>query len=110
MNKYISIIFVFLFLFMGFFWYSEYKKVDDFKKEVVDYLNNKGFTTEEYSTPKYVKEEVMKGLKVAMIEIIFNEESNCIYSYGRTSDGIEFFYAINEDTGERDYDKEEPIK
>ncbi|WP_043930641.1 hypothetical protein [Bacillus sp. EB01] len=110
MKKYISIIFVFLFLFIGFFWYSEYKKVEDFKNEVVDYLNNKGFTPEEYSAPKYVKEEVMKGLKVASIEIIFNEETNYIYYYGRTSDGIEFSYAINEGTGERDYGKEEPIK
>jgi len=110
MKKYILIIFVFLLVFIGFFGYSEYKKVEDFKNEVVDYLNNKGFTPEEYSTPKYVKREVMKGLRVKSIEIIFNEERNYIYSYMRTADGIEFNHAINEDTGERDYDKEEPIK
>ncbi|MFE6169575.1 hypothetical protein ACFVP8_17150 [Viridibacillus arvi] len=59
MKKYISIIFVFLLVFIGIFWYSEYKKVGDFKIEVVEYLNKKGFTPEEYSTPKYVKYEVM---------------------------------------------------
>lgn len=96
--------------FIGSFWYSEYKKVENFKNEVVDYLNDKGFTPEEYSTPKYVKRKVMKGLRVKSIEIIFNEERNYTYSYMRTSDGIEFVHAINEDTGERDYDKEEPIK
>ena len=110
MKKYISTIFVFLLVFIGIFWYSEYKKVEDFKTEVVDYLTNKGYTPEEYSTPKYVKEEVMKGLKVDTIEIIFNREGNYTYSYMSTTDGIEFNHAINKDTGERDYDKEEPIK
>ncbi|MGE7924061.1 hypothetical protein ACQKND_12815 [Viridibacillus arvi] len=110
MKKYISIIFVFLLVFIGIFWYSEYKKVEDFKIEVVEYLNKKGSTPEEYSTPKYVKYEVMKGLKVDTIEIIFFEERNYTYSYMRAADGIEFAHAINEDTGERDYDKEEPIK
>jgi len=27
----------------------------------------------------------------------------------RTADGIKFAHAINEDTGKRDYEKEEPI-
>lgn len=110
MKKYIFIIFVFLLVFIGVFWYSEYKKVEDFKNDVVEYLNNKWFTPEEYATPKYVKRELMKGLKVEDIEIIFNEDRNYAYYYGMTDDGIEFAHAINKDTGERDYDKEEPIK
>ncbi|QOV11960.1 hypothetical protein [Viridibacillus arvi] len=101
---------------MFFYWYLsgffgiQNIKVEDFKNEVVESLNKKGFTPEEYSPPKYVKYEVMKGLKVDTIEIIFYEERNYTYSYMRTADGIEFAHAINEDTGERDYDKEEPIK
>ncbi|WP_428911816.1 hypothetical protein [Niallia sp. Krafla_26] len=109
MKKYILIV-CFLLIFIGIFCYSEYKKVEDFKNEVIDYLNNKGFTPKEYSTPKYVKRKVMKGLRVKSIEIVFYEERNYTYSYMRSSDGIEFIHAINEDTGERDYDKVEPIK
>ena len=110
MKKYILIIFVLLLAFIGFFWYSEYKKVEDFKREVVDYLTYKGFTPEEYSKPKYVEREVMKGLKVDTIEISFNSEKNYTYSYMQTIEGIELSLVINKDTGERDYDKKEPIK
>ena len=110
MKKYILIIFVFLLEFIGFFWYSEYKKVEDLKNEVVVYLTNKGFTPEENSTPKYVKRKVMKGLKVGNVEIIFNEERNYSYYYGLSADGIVSLDVINKDTGESVYDKEEPIK
>ena len=66
MKKYILIIFVFLFVFIAFIWYSEYKKVEDFKNEVVVYLTNKGFTPEEYSTPKYVKRKVVNDTLYVM--------------------------------------------
>lgn len=108
MKKYMLIIFVFLLVFIGFFWYSEYKKVEDFKNEVVVYLTNKGFTPEEYSTPKYVKRKAMKGLKVKNVEIIFKRERKYIYYYGISADGIVLVSVINEETGERVYDKEEP--
>ncbi len=110
MKKYILILFVFLLVFIGFFWYSEYKKVKDLKNEVVVYLTNKGFTPEEYSTPKYVKRKVMKGLKVRNVEINFNEERNYSYYYGLSADGIVLLDVINKDTSESVYDKEEPIK
>lgn len=79
MKKYILIIFVFLLVFFALFRYSEYRKIEGFKNEVIDYLHNKGFASEEYSTPKYVKEEMMKGLQIESVEIIFNEEKTTLF-------------------------------
>lgn len=110
MKKYILVVLAILLAFIVFFGYSEYKKIVDFKKDVVDYLTYKGFPSEEYSTPKYVKREVMKGLKVETIEISFNSEKNYTYSYVKTVEGIELSATFKKDTGERVYDKKEPIK
>ncbi len=110
MKKYIIIICILLLGFIGYSGYSKHKEVEVFKNDVVDYLKNKGFTPEDYSTPKYVKKEVMKGLKAESVEIIFNEERNYTYYYIRALDGIKIFYAKNEDNGEEVHTKKEPIK
>lgn len=109
MKKNIVIICILVISILGYWGYSKYK-VENLKTAVVEHLGKQGFTSEDYSSPKYVQDKSLKGYKSDNIEIIFKEESNYTYYYIKEKGEIKVFYALNENTREEDYNKKEPLK
>ncbi|MGE7622257.1 hypothetical protein ACQKMD_04075 [Viridibacillus sp. NPDC096237] len=99
----------------GYYGVSKYEEVklkdeEKLREEVVDYLKNKGFNMDDYSSPKYVKDKSLKGSKSNSIEIIFNNEKKYTYYFIKENGKVKVFYARNNDTSEADYNKKEPRK
>lgn len=94
---------------MSYWGYFKYK-IESLKTAVVEHLEKQGFTSEDYSSPKYVQDKSMKGYKSENIEINFKNESNYIYYYIKEKGEIKVFYAFNKNTREADHNKKEPLK
>src|SRR3954466_10928789 len=109
MKKAIVVIFILL-LGAGSYWGYFKLKMENLKTAVVEHLEKQGFTSEDYSNPKYVQDKSLRGYKSDNIEIIFKEESNYTYYYIKEKGEIKVFYALNENTREEDYNKKEPLK
>ena len=109
MKKVIVVIFILL-LGAGSYWGYFKLKSENLKTAVVEHLEKQGFTSKDHSNPKYVQDKSLRGYKSDNIEIIFKEESNYTYYYIKEGNEIKVFYAVNEDTGEEDFTKKEPLK
>ena len=104
MKKAIVVIFILL-VGAGSYWGYFKLKTEILKTAVVEHLEKQGFTSEDYSNPKYVQDKSLRGYKSDNIEIIFKEESNYTYYYIKEGNKIKIFYARNKDTGEADFTK-----
>ena len=107
MKKTIVVIIILL-LGAGSYWAYYKLKSENLKTAVVEHLEKQGFTSEDYSNPKYVKDKSLRGYKSNNIEIIFKNESNYTYYYIKEGNKIQILYAKNQDTGEANYRKKEP--
>src|SRR4051812_1087195 len=109
MKKAIVVIFILLLGAVSYWGYFKLK-TENLKRAVVEHLEKQGFTTEDYSNPRYVQDKSLKGYKSDNIEIIFKEESKYTYYYIKEKGRVKVFYARNKDTIEADYNKKEPLK
>lgn len=108
MKKGIVIICVLLLVVSSYWGYSKYK-IEKLKTNVVEHLDKQGFATEDYSSPKYIKDKSLRGYKSNNIEINFKNERNYVYYYVKEKGEVKIFYALNKNSSEEDYNKKEPL-
>lgn len=114
MKKYMVIIVCLVLLGVGYLFYlntpsnQEGNQEGQLKKDVISYLEKKGYSKSDYTKPEYVINKSLKGDQSRNVKIIFNKDKNYEYFYIKENGKIKLFYAFNKKTSEQEFSKKEP--